>query len=146
MGTRMSADGRPLPLPNPTTQPFFDAAREGRLRLQRCPRDGFFFYPRSRCPRCLRDDWSWGDVSGRALLHAFTVDRTGHDPALARDVPFAIAVVELEEGPRMTARIVDCALDDLRVGMPLEAAFEAIEDVPLVRFRPRTNPSKEDRR
>ena len=137
MGTRMSADGRPLPVPNPTTAPFFDAAREGRLRLQRCPRDGFFFYPRSRCPRCLGDDWCWEDVSGRGFLHAFTVDRLGHDPALARDVPFAIAVVELEEGPRMTARVVDCALEDLHVGMPLAAVFETIEGVALVRFRPR---------
>lgn len=137
MGTRMSADGRPLPVPNPTTQPFFDAAIEGRLCLQRCPRDGFFFFPRSRCPRCLNDDWSWQNVSGRGSLHAFTIDRIGHDPALARGVPFAIAVVELSEGPRMTARIIDCDLDDLRVGMPLEVAFEAIEDVALVRFRPR---------
>jgi len=137
MGTRMSEDGRPLPVPNPTTAPFFDAAREGRLRLQRCPRDGLFFYPRSRCPGCLGADWSWEDVRGRGPLHAFPVDRVGHDPALARDVPFAIAVVELEEGPRMTARVVDCGLDELRVGMPVEAAFETLEDVPLVRFRPR---------
>jgi uncharacterized OB-fold protein len=137
MGTRMSSDGRPLPVPNPTTAPFFDAAREGRLRLQRCPRDGLFFYPRSRCPRCLGDDWSWQDVSGRGSLHAFTIDRVGHDPALAHTVPFAIAVVELEEGPRMTARVVDCALTELRVGMPLSAVFETIDGVPLVRFRPR---------
>ena len=137
MGTRISADGRPLPVPNPTTQPFFDAACEGRLRLQHCPRDGFFFYPRSRCPGCLGDDWSWKDVSGRGSLHAFTVDRVGHDPALARDVPFAIAVVELEEGPRMTARVVGCDFEDLRVGMPLEATFEMVDGVSLVRFRPR---------
>lgn len=136
MGTRMSQDGRPLPVPNPTSEPFFQAAREGKISLQRCPRDGLFFYPRSRCPRCLGDDWRWEVVSGHGSLHAFTVDRVGHDPALAREVPFAIAVVELEEGPRMTARIVDCELDDLEVGMPLEAVFEAIEDVTLVRFRP----------
>jgi uncharacterized OB-fold protein len=136
MGTQMSEDGRPLPLPNPTTQPYFDAALDGRLRLQRCPKDGFFFYPRSRCPKCLGDDWSWEDVSGRGSLHAFTIDRIGHDPALARDVPFAIAVIELEEGPRMTARVVDCELDELQVGMALEATFETIDDVALVRFRP----------
>jgi uncharacterized OB-fold protein len=135
----MSTDGRPLPAPNPTTQPFFAAAGEGRLCIQRCPRDGFFFYPRARCPNCLGADWSWEDVSGRGSLHAFTVDRMGHDPALAGDVPFAIAVVELSEGPRMTARVIDCNLDDLRVGMPLEAAFETIEDVTLVRFRPHSS-------
>jgi len=136
MGTRMSADGKPLPVPNPTTQPYFDAARKGQLRIQRCPRDGFFFYPRARCPGCLGNDWSWQDVSGRGEVHAFTIDRMGHDPALASEVPFVIAVVELEEGPRMTARIVDCAFDDVRIGMPLEARFESIEDITLVRFAP----------
>ena len=77
-----SESGRPLPIPNPTTQAFFDAARAHRLDLQRCPRDGFFFYPRSRCPRCLGDDWEWESVSGRGEVHAFTIDRVGHDPAL----------------------------------------------------------------
>lgn len=138
MGTRMSTDGRPLPVPNRTTQPFFDAAGEGRLRLQRCPRDGFFFYPRTRCPSCLGDDWSWEDVSGQASLDAVTIDRMGHDPALAGDVPFAIGIVALSEGPRMTARIIECDLEAIHVGMPLEAAFETIEDVTLVRFRPRS--------
>ena len=136
----MAADGRPLPWPNPTTQPFFDAASEGRLDLQRCPRDGFFFYPRSRCPGCLGDDWTWETVSGRGVVAAVTVDRLGHDPALAADVPYVVAIVALEEGPRMPARIVECDVDDpgaLRVGLPVEACFESIDAVTLVRFRPR---------
>ena len=62
-------DGRPLPIPNPTTQPYFDAAKEGRLSLPRCPRDGFFFYPRTHCPKCLGDDWDWADASGRGDRH-----------------------------------------------------------------------------
>jgi uncharacterized OB-fold protein len=138
MGTQMALDGRPLPRPNPTTQPFFDAAEEGRLDLQRCPRDGFFFYPRSRCPECLADDWAWETVSGRGEIAAVTVDRLGHDPALAADVPYVVAIVSLEEGPRMPARIVDCEDQELRVGLAVEACFEAIDGVTLVRFRPRS--------
>jgi hypothetical protein len=137
MGTRLGADGRPLPMPNPTTQPYFDAARERRLVVQRCPRDGLFFYPRSRCPGCLRDDWAWEELSGRGVVHAVTIDRIGHDPALLQDVPFNIAIVELEEGPRLPARIVDCPEDQLRVDLPVTVAFEDVEDVTLVRFRPR---------
>jgi len=137
MGTAFAADGRPVPLPNPTTQPFFDAAREERLLLPRCPRDGFFFYPRSRCPGCLGDDWEWHEASGRGVVHACTVDRIGHDGALASRAPFAIAVVELEEGPRMTAGISSCAPDDVRVGMPVQAAWEHLEEVSLVHFTPR---------
>jgi len=138
MGTQMAADGRPLPWPNPTTQPFFDAAAQGRLDLQRCPRDGFFFYPRSRCPECLSDDWTWQTVSGRGEVVAVTVDRLGHDPALRADVPYVVAIVALEEGPRMPARIVECDEDALRVGLEVEACFETIDDVTLVRFRPRS--------
>jgi len=131
-------DGRPLPVPFPTTQPFFDAAAEGRFVLQRCPRDGFFFYPRSRCPKCLGDDWQWQPASGRGEVHAFTIDRVGHDPALARRVPFAIAVIELEEGPRVTANVVGCPVDDVHVGMPVEVAFEVVDGVALLHFVPRS--------
>ena len=138
MGTQMAEDGRPLPWPNPTTQPFFDAARDGRLDLQRCPRDGFFFYPRSRCPECLAADWAWETVSGRGEIAAVTIDRIGHDPALRGDVPYVVAIVTLEEGPRMPARIVECDADALRVGHPVEACFEEQGGVTLVRFRPRS--------
>ena len=138
MGVQHTDGGRPLPLPNPTTQPFFDAAKEHRLHLQRCPQDGFFFYPRSRCPACLGDDWSWEDVSGRGTVHSFTIDRVGHVPALREHVPFAIAIVELEEGPRMTARLVEVSADDVSVDMAVEATYEQVDDMTLVHFRPAT--------
>jgi uncharacterized OB-fold protein len=148
MGTTISEAGRPLPQPNPTTQPFFDGARREQLVLQRCPRDGFFFYPRNRCPTCLEDDWSWESTSGRGTVYAFTVDRLGHDPLLASTLseadgtrrPFVIAVVELEEGPRMTAGIVGCEPSAVRVGLPVRASFEHVEagdaSVSLVQFSP----------
>ena len=139
MGLRKSEDGRPLPIPTPLAAPFFEAAAEGRLLIPHCPRDGWFFYPRSRCPTCLGDDWDWREASGQGEVHAFTVDRVGHDPALAADNPYAVAVVELAEGPRMPARIVGGGVDDVRVGMPVEAHYEDIEGITLVRFAPREN-------
>ena len=136
MGVQHGPDGRPLPWPNPTTRPFFDAAREHRLRLQRCPRDGFFFYPRSRCPSCLGDDWKWEDASGQGVVHSFTIDRVGHLPALSSQAPLVIAIVELAEGPRMTARIVDCDPEKIRVGQPVAARFEDLDEISLVHFSP----------
>ena len=133
---RYAGDGRPLPTPTDTSLPFFEGARERRLVLQRCPRDGFFFYPRSHCPSCLGDDWQWEPVSGRGNVYAFTIDRVGHDPALASQVPFSVAIVELDEGPRMSANIVDCEVDTVSVGMRVEATFEDVDDVTLVHFRP----------
>ena len=136
MGTRHSSDGRPLPWANPTTRPFFEAARRRELVLQRCPRDGYFFYPRSRCPSCLRDDWSWQRVSGFGRVHSFTVDRVGHLPQLRELAPYALAIVELDEGPRLTARLVECDPDVVKVGMRVTASFEDVEDATLVHFRP----------
>lgn len=136
MGTRHDSAGRPLPLANPTTKPHFDAAAKHRFAMQRCPRDGFFFYPRSRCPTCLGDDWSWETASGRGVVHSFTIDRAGHLPALAKLAPYAIAIVELDEGPRCTARLVDCDVERVRVGMRVEAAYEDVEGGALVNFRP----------
>ena len=139
-----AVDGRPLPRVIPVTRPFFDAAKEGRLRLPRCPRDGVFFYPRSHCPDCWQDDWEWTDLSGRGEIYSFTVDRIGHDPALAQDVPFVIALVALEEGARVVANVVGCRPEDVRVGMPVEATFERYapadggDPVALLRLRPRS--------
>jgi len=136
MGVQHGTNGRPLPWPNPTTQPFFDAARRGELLLPCCPRDGFFFYPRSRCPHCLGSDWHWEPASGRGRIHSFTIDRIGHLPALAPEAPFAIAIVELQEGPHMTARIVDCDPEALAVDQPVVARFEQVDDTALVHFAP----------
>jgi uncharacterized OB-fold protein len=139
-----ASDGRPLPRAIPTTQPYFDAAREGRLRLQCCPRDGVFFYPRSHCPDCWQTDWEWNDMSGRGEVYSFTIDRIGHDPALAGDVPFVIALVTLEEGARVVANVVACAPEEVYVGMPVEATFESYtpagggDAVALLRFQPRS--------
>ena len=128
--------GRPLPRRTPVSATFFDAAREGRLRLQRCPRDGFFFYPRPRCPDCLGDDWQWEDASGRGRVYSFTVDRMGLDPAQRDRLPLVVAIVELEEGPRLTTNVVGCAPEDVKVGMPVEATFEDLGRETLVLFRP----------
>ena len=62
---RVARDGRSIPDPTPETAPYFRAALDGVLKIQVCPRDGPFFYPRARCPHCWRDDWSWSEASGR---------------------------------------------------------------------------------
>ena len=135
----LASNGQPLPRRTPTSAVFFDAAREHRLVNQRCPRDGFFFYPRSRCPACLGDDWSWETMSGRGVVHAFTVDRIGHDPAQRSRLPLVVAVIELEEGPRMTSNVVECSPEEVRVGMAVEVIFEDLERETLILFRPRSD-------
>ena len=131
-----SEAGRPLPRRTPTSAPFLDGARDGRLHLQRCPRDGFFFYPRPRCPVCLGDDWTWADASGRGRVYSYTIDRVGLDPTQRERLPLIVAIIELDEGPRMTSNVVGCSPDDVAVGMPVEATFEDLGEETLVLFRP----------
>lgn len=133
----MSEEGRPIPRRTGISAPFFDAAKKGELILQRCPRDGFFFYPRTRCPHCLNDDWSWEAVSGRGTIYSFSIDRVGHDPAQRARLPLVVAAVELEEGPRMTTNIVGCAVEDVRVGLEVKAVFEDVGKESLIQFQPR---------
>ena len=121
------------------TQPFWDAAKRHELIIPRCSRcDAFFWYPRAACPRCLREDWEWTAVSGKARLHTFTVVRQPGNPAFQDDVPYAYAIVQLDEGVRMISNIVDCEIPDgLAVDMRLEASFDDVTDEwTLVKFRP----------
>src|SRR5689334_19078523 len=92
-----------LPLPRVTavSKPFWDAAREHRLVLQRSKRTGkFVFYPRIVSPFATDDELEWTEVSGRGTVVGRTTIRQTSDPALAALVPYSVAVVELAEGPR----------------------------------------------
>jgi uncharacterized OB-fold protein len=129
-------DGRPLPLITPTSQPFFDAASRQILRMQRCPRDGFFFYPRSHCPHCLGTDWAWEDAPASGRIYSYTVDRIGQDPGQRAQLPLLIAVVDLYAGPRLVGNVIDCALESLHIGLPVTVCFEFVGNQPLLRFRP----------
>ena len=131
----------PIPKPTPETQPFWDAAKQHRLRVQRC-RDcaQHYFYPRPLCPVCLSRNVDWVDCSGRGRLHTFVINyRPPRNFPVQR--PFIIGIVELDEGPRMMSNIVGVEADpqQLRCDMPVEVVFEDITDtITLPKFRPVT--------
>jgi hypothetical protein len=133
---RFTHDDRPLPEPASVERQFFDSLAAARVMLPFCPRDGYFFYPRSCCPVCLQTGWSWREASGRGHIYSYTIDRVPHEPGLEALAPVVIALVDLEEGPRMVARIVDCPPDSVRVGLPLQAVFETLDGVTILNFRP----------
>lgn len=132
------AYAKPLPQPSPITQPFWDAAREGRLLLQHCSGcSHWVWYPRPFCPNCGGTRLEWRPASGRGTLYSYTVARRPPVPHFESDVPYVIAIVELAEGPHFTSNVVGIAPEKLRIGMPLVAAFDAVTpEVSLVRFRP----------
>ena len=129
---------KPVPRPTPVTQPYWDAASEGRLVMPRRADGTYFWYPRPLAPTTLEGGWEWTEVSGRGTVYSFTIDRRGTAAAFANDVPYVIAIVELEEGPHFTSNIVGCPVESVRIGMPVQAIFEPAHDgISLVKFRPR---------
>lgn len=126
--------GKPTPLPDAETQPFWDAAREGRLTIQRCNGCGsHIFYPRIVCPSCMSDDIAWVDATGRATVHSVTVVHRAPGP-FRDEAPYAIALVELEEGPRMMTRILTDDPAGVGIGDRVAVRFEPQGDGPPLPF------------
>jgi len=130
------------PLPNPlhreTSRPFWEAARRHELSMQRCTACGrLVWYPRELCPFCLSSRLEWVTLSGRGRLHSYTVIHQPANPAFQGDVPYIYAIVELEEGPRIVSNLVECAPEQARIDMALEAVYDDVTaEVTLVKFRP----------
>jgi uncharacterized OB-fold protein len=130
---------KPMPLATPTSAPFWEGLRRGEVRIQRCGAcDAWIFYPRSHCPRCLTPDPAWQTVAGTGRLHTFTISRTPTAAFFADEVPQKIAVIELDEGVRLTTTLVDVEEDAIEIGMRVEPVFEATEggESVLLRYRP----------
>jgi uncharacterized OB-fold protein len=124
---------RPIPPTSELTQPYWDAARRGEMAVQRCDGCGHRpFPPRATCPRCGAAPLSWAPVSGRAIVYSYTVAHRPPHPAFAAQVPLVVAIVELEEGPRLFTNIVGCDPGEVTVGMAVEATSEAIDDSDMV--------------
>lgn len=129
---------KPLPEPSAVSAPFWEGLRSGELRLQRCAECGqFVFYPRSVCPHCLSDRLEWSEASGRGRVYSYTVVRRAMNPAFAAEVPYIFAIVELDEGVRVTTNIVNCGSDEVRVDMPVKATYDSVTpEVALLKFEP----------
>jgi uncharacterized OB-fold protein len=124
---------RPIPPTSELTQPYWDAARRGEMAVQRCDACGHRpFPPRATCPRCGSTSLSWSPVSGRATVYSYTVAHRPPHPAFAAQVPLVVAIVELEEGPRLFTNIVGCDPAEVVVGMAVEATTEAIDESDMV--------------
>ena len=118
--------------------PHWTGLAEGRLRFQRCGACGNAWLPaREACPRCLADGATWEDASGRAKLVSWVVYHQSFHPAFAGRLPYTVAVVELDEGPRLYTNIVGVGDPEaLRIDQPLDVVFEVDDDITLARFKP----------
>jgi uncharacterized protein len=123
----------PVPIPTEATEPFYAAAAEGRLLIQRCPVAGKpQWYPRSHSIHDIRADPEWFEASGKGEIYTYSV--VGRGPFDDVESPYVFAIVELEEGVRMATNIVGVDPADVRIGLPVKVTFEKRGDVTLPMF------------
>ena len=131
------AYGKPVPVLDGTAGEFYQYCQHHELRFQRCTQCGTWRHvPRDMCAECGSWQWEWAQSSGRGTLFTWTVVTLPMHPAFKDEVPYAVCLIDMEEGPRIVSRIVDVAPQDLRMGLPVEVIFDAVTpEVTLPRFR-----------
>ena len=131
---------KPLPTPQPESDFYWEKAREHELWLRRCDDcQKAFFYPRDICPTCFSRNTSWTRSSGRGRLHTFGIVHRSPHPGFRGDVPYVVAIVELEDGVRFPTNLVGVEPDPeaIRIGMAVSVTFDDVTDeVTLPKFEP----------
>jgi len=119
----------PLPSPNPLTEPYWQAAHQRQLKLPRCEACAkFHFYPRSACPHCGCRELSWQAVSGKGVVYSYTVVHRAPSKGFAPEVPYVVAVVALDEGPHLMARLMQIQPPDVSIGLRVAVDFMRMDD------------------
>ena len=119
--------------------PFWRSVDRRAMALPRCGACGrFHFYPRPVCPECWSDELDWRPVRGRGTVWSYTIVRFAHGAheGWKTRVPYAVALIELEEGVRMMGNVVDCAVESVRTGMAVQLAYREYEDGLIPAFVP----------
>lgn len=127
---------RILPRPTALSKPYWDGCREGVLLLQHCQDCAEFqFYPRIMCSRCGGQNLVWKASSGKGQVASYTIVQRGITAAYA--APYVVALIDLEEGPRMMSSVTGVAAEGVRVGLPVEVTFsDWSDDIAVPEFCP----------
>lgn len=134
----MSIFDKPLPRLKGLAGEWYGFAKQHDLRMQRCTNCGTWRHlPREMCAKCGSFDWEWAKVSGKGKIYTFTVTYAPFHPAYFNDpFPYAVVIVELEEGVRMQTNVVDYDQTKLEIGMPVEVYYDDVnENVTLVKWK-----------
>lgn len=128
--------GRYLPIIYPEEVPFWEGLKARKLLLQRCGACRKVWFPIGPlCPKCLSTEFTWVQMSGRGVVHNFVVYHKAWIPFFEKKLPYAVVQVELDEGPRLTANMMDTPLEEIKMGMPVEAFYEDVTDeITLLQF------------
>jgi uncharacterized OB-fold protein len=128
---------KPVPVPDQESQLFWLGCKKRELLIQRCRAcDVYQYYPRALCMRCLGTDIEWVRVSGRGTIYSYTVTYQNASPGFSSEVPYVLALVDLDVGVRMMTNIVGAKLEELHIGAPVQVVFEDISPaIALPKFR-----------
>lgn len=128
---------KPLPFPDEDTQEFWDGAKRHELLVQKCNHNHLRYPPRPICPDCFSQEFKWEKMSGKGEVYTFIIVRVAPRPDWQEYVPYVLAVVKLDEGPRVETNIVGIKPEDVKIGMKVEVVFEDVtEKVTLPKFKP----------
>ncbi len=127
---------KPVPIPTPETQTFWDKAREHELWLPKCVDSGQVFFPPRAFSPFTGGAVAWEKASGKAKLASFVIVHRP-SPGYEAEAPYVIALAELAEGPRMMTNLPGAPVDPaaLTIGAPLIVSFEARGDIVIPQFR-----------
>lgn len=130
----------PLPLPSFEDRPHWDGLRRHEFLIQECADCGALRHPpKPMCQACQSTKERWRKASGRGVVYSYTILHQASHPAWKEKIPYNVVVVALEEGVRVIGNMIDCPNEQIRIGMPVQVAFEDVaEDVTLPRFTPQT--------
>ena len=131
---------KPLPVPSELSRPFWEACRRHELLMQCCRSCGVFrFPPAVLCPECLSEEAEWKKSSGKGKIFSFVVFHRLYHPGFEGELPYTVALIELEEGARLISNVVGCPPAEVACDMPVEVVFEDVTlEVTLPKFRPRS--------
>lgn len=146
--TDISLD-KPLPVITDLTRPFWTAAKNGKLVLQKCKRCATFnFHPKPWCIECGSRELTWTDAKPFGSVYSYTISRSVamNFPGWQAELPVLMCLINLDDGARMYGQVTQCKPEDLRIGMRVEAYFEDIsEEAGIPKFRPSRQPAAEVR-
>ena len=129
---------KPLPFINEENATYWEYCKKHELRMQKCTQCGHI---RTRistiCPNCHSMEAEWTKLSGKGRVYSFIVYRRAMHPAYEDDIPYDVAIIQLDEGPFMESNVTGCKGEDIKIDMPVEVYFDDVTDnVSLPKFKP----------
>ncbi len=129
---------KPLPAISSLNRPYWEGLKHRELRMQKCSRCQLIWFPPAPlCPGCWSREFTWTRLSGRGRINSWVVFHQAYFRSFEGDIPYNVVEVELEEGPRILANLLEVENREIRAGMPVQIVFDDVtEEITLAKFKP----------